>query len=62
MSNLDFEWDLKKNKLNLKNHKILFEEVETVFSDEKTAFSSDPDHSIKMDILLLASVLLPVLF
>jgi len=42
---LNFEWDEKKAKDNLKNHKISFDEATTVFSDPCATTIPDPDHS-----------------
>jgi uncharacterized DUF497 family protein len=38
-------WDEKKNKENIKNHKVSFEEAETVFYDPNGKLIDDPDHS-----------------
>ena len=40
-----FEWDDKKSKANLKNHKISFEEARSVFSDPLSITVADPEHS-----------------
>ncbi len=37
MEHIQFEWDIKKDELNQKKHKIGFEDAKTVFYD--------PDHS-----------------
>lgn len=42
---LDFEWDEKKARENLKNHKASFNEAITVFSDPFSVTIPDPDHS-----------------
>jgi uncharacterized DUF497 family protein len=48
-----FEWDLNKNRLNKKKHKVDFEEAETVFRDEKGLWLPDPDHSDDEDRYLM---------
>jgi uncharacterized protein len=45
MAELRFEWDPKKNRENLRRHKVSFEEAETVFVDEHGRLMDDPDHS-----------------
>jgi len=35
MNKIDFEWDDKKSKTNIKKHGISFEEATTVFEDNK---------------------------
>jgi uncharacterized DUF497 family protein len=42
---LNFEWDEKKARENLKNHKISFDEAITVFNDSFSVTIPDPDHS-----------------
>lgn len=46
MTNIQFQWDKKKNLENIKKHKISFEEAKTVFFDENARVISDPEHSI----------------
>jgi uncharacterized DUF497 family protein len=43
---MKFVWDEKKNKENIKKHKISFEEAETVFYDPNAKIIHDPDHSL----------------
>eukprot|EP01036_Dinobryon_divergens_P005997 gene5997-7948_t len=45
MSNIKFEWDLRKASANEKKHGISFEEARTVFFDESAKLIDDPDHS-----------------
>jgi uncharacterized DUF497 family protein len=40
------EWDPKKAKENLKNHKISFDEAITVITDPMALAFDDPDHSL----------------
>ena len=42
---IQFEWDERKSRLNLRKHGISFEEAHTVFFDENGRFLDDPDHS-----------------
>jgi len=43
---LNFEWNEKKAKLNLKKHNVGFEEGSTVFLDPFSITIPDPDHSM----------------
>ena len=43
---MQFEWDPKKAKRNLKKHGVSFEEGVTVFYDPLSATFDDPDHSL----------------
>ena len=45
MSEIRFEWDERKNRLNIKKHRVSFEEAQTVFYDENAIRYYDPDHS-----------------
>jgi uncharacterized DUF497 family protein len=38
-------WDEKKNRENIRKHKISFEEAQTVFYDPNGKLIDDPDHS-----------------
>ncbi len=42
---MQFEWDPKKAKENLKKHNISFDEAVTSFYDPLSATFDDPDHS-----------------
>jgi uncharacterized protein len=42
---MQFEWDPKKAKSNVKKHGVSFEEAVTVFYDPLSATFDDPDHS-----------------
>jgi len=46
-------WDEKKNRDNIKKHKISFEEAETVFYDPNGKLIDDPDHSNDEDRFIL---------
>ena len=53
MSNLGFEWDLKKAAANEKKHGVSFDEARTVFFDENAKLIDDPDHSAEEDRFVL---------
>ena len=53
MTNLIFEWDEQKNKINKEKHKISFEEAETAFYDEYAIVIDDPDHSQEEDRFII---------
>ena len=53
MTNLIFEWDEQKNKINKEKHKISFEEAETAFYDENAIVIDDPDHSQEEDRFII---------
>jgi uncharacterized DUF497 family protein len=42
---LDFEWDEKKAKKNLKKHHVSFDEAATIFADPLSVTIDDPQHS-----------------
>jgi uncharacterized DUF497 family protein len=42
---MEFEWDPKKAKSNLRKHRVSFEEAATIFEDALAAIYEDPDHS-----------------
>lgn len=42
-----FDWDKKKARANLRNHKISFQEAATVFGNPLSETFDDPDHSIE---------------
>jgi uncharacterized DUF497 family protein len=43
---MQFEWDPKKAKENLKKHDVSFDEAVTAFYDPFSATFYDPDHSV----------------
>ena len=53
MSSLNFEWDPKKNKENVRGHGITFEEAKTIFTDQYARLIADPDHSEEEDRFIL---------
>lgn len=46
---MEFEWDEKKAKANLRKHGVNFEEASTAFRDPLSATARDPDHSVGED-------------
>lgn len=50
---MEFEWDRRKAKYNLRKHGVSFEEASTVFDDLLADFYEDPDHSIHEKRFLL---------
>jgi uncharacterized DUF497 family protein len=63
MKNIQFVWDVAKNKTNQRKHGVRFEEAQTVFYDPHAIQFFDPDHSLDEErfILLGLSVRLNVL-
>ncbi|OCQ96825.1 hypothetical protein BCD64_14560 [Nostoc sp. MBR 210] len=53
MSQLLFEWDNEKNKINQKKHGVSFEEAKSVFYDDNAIEFWDEDHSEAEDRFLL---------
>jgi uncharacterized DUF497 family protein len=43
---MDFQWDPKKARANLRKHRVSFEEASTVFNDVLATIYEDPDHSL----------------
>lgn len=53
MSTLRFEWDERKNRLNVRKHGVSFTEAESAFADEHALLTDDPDHSAEEDRFVL---------
>ena len=53
MSEIEFEWDPKKAKANLKKHGVSFEEASTAFWDDHALVIDDPDHSLDEERFVL---------
>jgi len=45
MEEIEFSWDARKARENLKKHRVSFEEASTVFYDENAIEFFDPQHS-----------------
>lgn len=53
MKEIHFEWDPKKNQINIRKHHVSFEEAKTVFYDENARVIADPDHSDTEDRFII---------
>ena len=53
MTEIQFEWDRRKERANFKNHGVSFEEARTAFYDENAIQFYDPDHSDEEDRFIL---------
>ncbi|MGD8534974.1 MAG: BrnT family toxin [Candidatus Aminicenantes bacterium] len=53
MKKVRFEWDIKKDLSNFRNHGVAFDEAKTVFYDEDAIEFYDEDHSLKEDRFLM---------
>lgn len=53
MSQLLFEWDNEKSRINQKKHGVSFEEAKSVFYDDNAIQFWDEDHSDAEDRFLL---------
>jgi len=53
MKKLRFEWDTKKDKINIKKHSISFDDASTVFYDEYAIQFFDPEHSDDEDRFII---------
>lgn len=45
MKKAEFEWDFKKNQLNIEKHGVDFYDAQHAFLDEKRIIAEDIDHS-----------------
>ena len=46
---MEFEWDPRKARINLRKHGVSFTEAGTIFGDNLAITVSDPDHSDNED-------------
>ena len=53
MSDIKFQWNDNKNKINQKKHKISFEEAQSVFFDEEALIIDDPEHSLEEERFII---------
>jgi len=53
MTELEFVWDNRKNRSNVRKHGVSFEEARTAFYDERAVAFFDPDHSDDEDRFIL---------
>jgi uncharacterized DUF497 family protein len=56
MNELQFEWDKRKEKANIKKHGVSFKEAQAVFFDENAIQFFDPDHSDDEDRFILLGI------
>lgn len=42
---MNFTWDSRKSRTNLRKHRVAFDEAATIFGDPLAATIADPDHS-----------------
>ena len=53
MEELRFEWDEKKNLINIQKHGVSFEEARTAFYDEHSKVEYDEEHSVDEERFIL---------
>ena len=53
---MQFDWDEKKNQINIKKHGISFSEASSVFLDENAILFDDPEHSENEERFLLIGI------
>ena len=53
MSQIEFEWDPRKDRKNQAKHGVSFSEAATAFYDENGFLLDDPDHSEAEDHFIL---------
>ncbi|NND70410.1 MAG: BrnT family toxin [Rhodothermales bacterium] len=53
MKGLLFDWDLKKDKANVRKHGVSFDDAQAAFYDETAVVFHDPDHSDDEDRIIL---------
>jgi uncharacterized DUF497 family protein len=56
MNELRFEWDKRKERVNIKKHGVSFDEARSVFYDENSIQFFDPDHSENEDRFILLGI------
>ncbi|MCL2798680.1 MAG: BrnT family toxin [Endomicrobia bacterium] len=56
MEDIHFEYDEKKEKINIRKHSISFQEAKTVFFDPNAKIISDPDHSQEEDRFIILGI------
>jgi uncharacterized protein len=54
MSELAFDWNNQKAKVNERKHGVSFEEAQTVFYDENARLRYDSDHSLDEERYILS--------
>ena len=56
MNRIYFEWDDKKNTINIEKHGVSFEEAATVFQDDDAILFDDPIHSDDEERFLIIGI------
>jgi len=56
MDEIEFSWDARKGRQNLRKHKVSFEEAATVFYDESAIEFFDPEHSTDEERFLMLGI------
>jgi uncharacterized protein len=56
MSELLFDWDNQKARVNERKHGVSFEEAQTVFYDENARLRYDTDHSLDEERYILLGI------
>ena len=56
MSEIEFEWDPRKDRANQAKHGVAFSEAATAFYDENGYLLDDPDHSDEDDHFVLLGI------
>jgi uncharacterized DUF497 family protein len=49
MMPVKFEWDEKKNEINIRKHGVSFDDAKSCFEDDFAEIFEDQDHSINED-------------
>ena len=53
---MKFEWDERKNRLNIAKHKVSFEDAETVFQDIFAVYLDDDEHSFGEERFIIIGI------
>ena len=56
MTEIQFEWDEAKSRVNRRKHGVSFEEAQSVFLDENAIRFFDPEHSADEDRFLMLGI------
>ena len=56
MSDIKFQWNDNKNKINQKKNKISFEEAQSVFFDEEALIIDYPEHSLEEERFIISGL------
>jgi hypothetical protein len=56
MVKIQFSWDDRKTRQNIRKHRVSFEEASTVFFDEEATEFFDTEHSAREDRYLMLGI------